>query len=207
MYIHVVMSILFNRLKKSTAKYGETRDCTVVATAIVLRTTYEDAHNLCESNGRQRRKGLGTIPIIMGVKSRGYRVEPVNEYLVPKTIKGFCKANMSGTYLIFVRGHVLAAKNGKVHDWSDGRCHRIQAMYKVINDGEPIRYPDATVRVDYRPERKKRTSKVSWKLIDTRTGVTVRTYRRAPKYRHSVHRWSIGSDPSSEGHLELRKVY
>ena len=36
-----------------------------------------------------------------------------------------------GRYLITVRGHVLAAVDGKVHDWSSGRLHRINKVYKI----------------------------------------------------------------------------
>ena len=36
-----------------------------------------------------------------------------------------------GTYLVSTDGHVACLKNGEVHDWTKGRRHRIEAVYKV----------------------------------------------------------------------------
>ena len=52
-----------------------------------------------------------------------------------KTVMGIPKDKKfkkSYKYLVRVRGHVLAVRNNEVLDWTEGRRHRIQEVYKVI---------------------------------------------------------------------------
>jgi hypothetical protein len=47
------------------------------------------------------------------------------------TVKSLAKELTTGTYLVGTSGHVLCLRDGVVHDWTDGRCHRIRDVWEV----------------------------------------------------------------------------
>jgi len=115
---------------------SETNDCSVIATAIVCRTTYKVAHQTLFSHGRVNRKGVSNHVIRQAVKSRGFKVsmaqpdrQPNGSKYTPKTVG---RRFNRGYYLVFVNGHVLAMVNGEVEDWSQNRRHHVNQVYKVV---------------------------------------------------------------------------
>ena len=38
-----------------------------------------------------------------------------------------------GSFLVWVKGHLLAHVNGTTYDWAAGRRHRVQAVYQVVH--------------------------------------------------------------------------
>jgi hypothetical protein len=122
-----------SRVRKETK---ETNDCSVIATSIVCRTSYKDAHEICRIHGRKPRCGIYEDQILEGVKALGFDVVPVKNLLqkngsqyTPKTIGNKLKR---GYYICMTHGHVFAVVNGDVEDWAHDRRHRIYAAYKVI---------------------------------------------------------------------------
>jgi hypothetical protein len=54
----------------------------------------------------------------------------------------------TGTYLVNTDGHVLAMVDGEVHDYTDGRRHRIESVWRVTEGtGKMERAP---IRTTYR---------------------------------------------------------
>jgi len=47
--------------------------------------------------------------------------------------------NRNYTYLIRVRRHLLSYRDGRIHDWSQGRKNRIVKVYRVVNAPESKR--------------------------------------------------------------------
>jgi len=122
-----------SRLRK---QLNEMNDCAVIALSIVMRSTYKEAHALCESMGRKPRKGTYTKTTFGAIARAGFRLEPVKHLVqpngskyTPKTIGDKLK---KGYFLCFCRGHVFAVVNGDVEDWTQGRRHHITEAYKVV---------------------------------------------------------------------------
>jgi len=44
-----------------------------------------------------------------------------------------------GNYILGVRGHVLAVKNGFVEDWTEGRKHYVDKIWKITKKGEKVK--------------------------------------------------------------------
>lgn len=125
--------------KMANARYrkamNEHNDCSVIAVAIAFRMTYKEAHTIMAAFGRRNRHRFHTRNILPIAENFGFTVEPVNNLIqksgaqyTPKTIGNRLK---KGYYLTFIRGHVFAVVNGEVHDWTNGRRHRITEAYKV----------------------------------------------------------------------------
>ena len=41
-----------------------------------------------------------------------------------------------GVFLIETRSHVLCVRAGQVHDWTDGRRHRITEVHRIIKEAK-----------------------------------------------------------------------
>lgn len=127
----------FSELCEISRNHGETMDCTVKATALACRIPYEEAHAICAEAGRKPRQGAYTHKIADLLEHKGYRVkrfnprQPNGSRYTPKTIG---KRLNRGHYMCQVRGHVFAVVDGKVLDWTNGRNHRIERVYKVTFD-------------------------------------------------------------------------
>ena len=139
-------SKLFKKMSKSSNKWGETNDCSVKAVAIATGVNYETAHGKCALRGRSYRKGLSESRMLRAVKDLDFVTEPVKnnhkmsptlwsqKYSSSMTIGAMQRAGVipkRGVYLVFTRSHVLCVRAGQIHDWTDGRRHRITSVYQV----------------------------------------------------------------------------
>lgn len=112
---------------------GEKNDCGVVAVALVTGCGYNEAHRQLKLEGR-RRHGCSKRWMYDAVLKRiGYEREDVTDYWKrrAKTIISFGRVVDRHSYMVHISGHVLAVTNGQVHDWTKGRRHRIQKVYKI----------------------------------------------------------------------------
>lgn len=116
----------------STLGQGEINDCVVLAIAAVTDLSYDQAHALvAEKLERKHRKGVRRLKLldklpsgtVLGQKTITEVFVPLNRYklygeLIPRKMRlgTFVKKTPAGTYLILVRGHALALKDGVVHD-------------------------------------------------------------------------------------------
>lgn len=204
------MKHTFESLQESTSKYNETGDCAVKACAVVLKTTYEDAHCLLASYGRNRREGTNfdtaTLPAL---NSRGLNLERIFfrgkyrdctnrgrltlqsspvidsrfQYTLGwvRTVSNAEQVLKSGTFIIRTSGHIIALVDGKAICYSAGQSHRILAIYKVT--GEPVQDLTAmipTISYNKPVKTRKRQDKDNWELRRLDTEETVFTYKRKP---------------------------
>jgi len=128
----------YTKHKKSRMRkqLNETNDCAVIALAIVMRTTYKATHAICAAHGRKVRGSTRTRQTFASIESAGFAVEKVKNNrqksgskFTPKTIGEKCKR---GYYMCFCNGHVFAVVNGTVEDWTNGRQHHINDIYKIV---------------------------------------------------------------------------
>lgn len=126
-------------ISKRSAEVGERGDCSVRALAAAIgddSTSYDLAHECMELAGRERRKGAKTIgQCVKAFEIAGFICQEVQKsYPNAKTTKS-AERNLpkTGTYLVYVRGHVLTIKNGRVYCDSKGRQHRVKKIYRVTS--------------------------------------------------------------------------
>lgn len=126
----------YTSLQKESNRFGERNDCTVKAYAVVANVSYEEARKEMAKEGRVFRKGLKSDfyaynnRMLRRLRANGFEVEFVG--CKSKTVRTLGRNIKSkDSFLIFTKGHVLAAKEGKIIDWTEGRCHRILTVWKV----------------------------------------------------------------------------
>jgi len=120
----------FSRMMK------EKSDCAVKAVAIAAGIHYVDVHGMMASEGRRHRDGTPNPITYSVLEMLGFRLDDVTNKYKARTVRtlGREMKNVSGSYLVWVRGHILCIRDGEVCDWTNGRLHRIQKIAKVVYD-------------------------------------------------------------------------
>ena len=125
----------FQKLCSDSRTIAETNDCAVKAVAIVcdLEDDYAGVREIFRIKGRRPRRGTPPWMTKSVLDWLGFETEDVTRRFQAKTVRTLGREvrYRGGTYLVHVRGHILAVKGGKVHDWTDGRCHRITKIERV----------------------------------------------------------------------------
>jgi hypothetical protein len=117
--------------------YNDTNTCTVVTTAIAANVPYGRAFNLLKSFGRETGKGVPFALIDRQVfRELGFKLIKQGDFNTRwGTVSTITKKLPSkGTFIAYVRGHVLTIRDGVVMDWTEGRRHRIRNVYQVVKD-------------------------------------------------------------------------
>jgi len=131
-------SDLYKDLQSRTERWEETNDCTVKAWAVVANLSYEDAHDDLRSRGRRHRKGVNMRAMLISllIQRNLSAVDVTVKWRKKgvKTVTTAAKLDPKGTYLVFVKRHVLAVKGGQIHDWTAGRRHRVNQIYQITNN-------------------------------------------------------------------------
>lgn len=133
---------------------GEKNDCAVKAIAIATGTPYAEVHAELTRQGRKRRSGTYFHQTEGAVKNLGFELQRV--MVRSATVRTIARELKTGTYLVRVHRHILCLKEGKVEDWSEGRLHRVKAVYRINKVGEeaPMISEPSVVRVTVNPEVK-----------------------------------------------------
>jgi len=128
---------LFQKMLQASEAMGETDDCAVISVAIVGGLTYKDAHNLLERAGRKPRESTDIDQAHQSLKLLNINTKDVTKQyrdtLGAKTIRtlGRVIADRKGIYLAYTYDHIMAVKDGIIHDWLDGSLHRIIRVEKL----------------------------------------------------------------------------
>ena len=130
----------------ATKDFKETNDCGVIATAIAFGVSYKEAHAAYKRAGRKACKGVhyyqieGAMEVISrdtGIKFKHYDFERrakvankanVNRLTFNNVIRGL---NKRKSYVVVGIGHMVALKNGRICDWSEGTRHHVENIYEV----------------------------------------------------------------------------
>lgn len=112
--------------------YGDTGHCSVVAVAVSCNVGYGRALKEMSKQGRMLRTGANVLQIHDAIRELGFDV--VRHKLdVNGTVSTITrKLPKLGTFIAYVRGHILTVRDGEVIDWSEGRRHRIISVYEVV---------------------------------------------------------------------------
>ena len=128
---------LRNALAAESGRRNETNDCSVRALAVVTGEDYEAAHRALQAEGRRHRKGSTMPAIAKAAKRLGYTMIRGNRRdYAAKTIRTADRDRnlRRGAFMLEVRGHVAGMIDGQIVDWTDGRLHRIKAVWEVTKD-------------------------------------------------------------------------
>ena len=126
----------YQKMLEASDEMQETNDCAVITLAIVTGLTYGTAHKLLEQTGRKARSITHRGNINNVLDFLDFKAQDVTKQyrtLGAKTIRtlGRVMANRKGIYLAYTHDHILAVKDGVIHDWLDGRLHRIVTLVKL----------------------------------------------------------------------------
>ena len=128
-----IMYQSYNEMRKIAEKYyNDYNYCTVIALSVCCNVGIGKAYHTMKRTGRVDRKGARFGMIYDGVKALGYKAVAIDN-VYNKQVKSVTKLLPSvGHFMVHVKGHVLAVRDGKVLDWTEGRSHRIIAAYQII---------------------------------------------------------------------------
>jgi len=111
---------------------NEDKDCAVRAVAIVSGETYRSVHAAFARAGRRPRKATSFFITCSALVRLGLKIENVRAQFKAKTIVTLGRElPKKGSFLIRVKQHILAAVDGEILDWTDGRRHRITEIWEV----------------------------------------------------------------------------
>lgn len=157
--------VSFADLRAAGDRMGETRDCAVIALAVVTGLQYEDIHARLKKHGRRARCGTG-YPVQKKVLTElGYALHDISGYYDGASVRSIAPMLPDrGTFLIRTHKHVVGVKDGVVHDWSEQRKLYVQSIYKVTDMDEPIPMPEKRRRkvvINY-----EKATKAVWIIAD-----------------------------------------
>lgn len=124
---------IWDTMAKASRAHGEHNDCTVKALTAATGRTYDDCHKALAKQGRKNRRGCNFHTVgTRAAKDLGFLMETVDwrDYDAKTCISAERDRKLAkGKFVLQVRGHVAAMVDGKVIDWTEGRRHRIRAVY------------------------------------------------------------------------------
>jgi hypothetical protein len=139
------MDITNNTLRKM-----EKRDCAVVAVALMVGITYDEAHDALKAAGRKDRAGTPMPCIAHGMRLLGHPILNAPHLGIIKSYPGIHSTLKNVTthhfrrfenvwrdapdFMILSRNHILAVIGGKVQDWSVNNTLRAVHTYIRASD-------------------------------------------------------------------------
>lgn len=173
--------ITFDLVQRESDTIGERNDCTVKAVAIACQIPYKEAHQYLRNLGRKRGCGWYESDHWRGMRHISGYVDNLHKIGVEheqievrsKTVSQIVNELKSGHYMVKVRGHILALVDGKVEDWTAGRRHRVQKVYKIKNPRTLQKVEEPVVISPNAPAgfRKLRHKKAKRLGLDPKTGL------------------------------------
>ena len=122
----------FIKANRASDQVGETNDCSVKAVSILCDVPYHVAHRALRKQGRANRRGVNEFSIRFAIQSLGFEIETITHNAKTMTTINRDPLVQKGYYGVLVRGHIASVVNGKVEDWTNGRRHKIQKVFKVM---------------------------------------------------------------------------
>jgi len=129
---HFSMTSNYQDLKAVAKSLDEKNDCAVKAVAIVADMTYKCIHTHFAYLGRRHGRRIKDIMTFRVLAMLKIFVVDVTSNFKSKTVRTLARElPTEGRFLIWTRGHLLAARDGKICDWTEGHTHRILKIMKM----------------------------------------------------------------------------
>ena len=126
--------VTYESIQNSGAANNDRGCCSVIACAIAANVSFDKAQKAMARAGRKLNHGVSVMQIKRGMEFLGKNMKldiPSIEKVQGKTINQATRLLGEGTFMVIVRGHVACVKNGVCEDWTAGRRHKVQTVYKV----------------------------------------------------------------------------
>ena len=121
---------IYQELVGESSKLGEKNDCGVKALSVITGISYVECHKTLSLFGRKKGKGTFVSSMFSALKHFGFKaVEVKCPYGGMRSLGRDLPPK--GSFLIFATNHFAGVKDGKIHDWSEGRCLRIRKFYQI----------------------------------------------------------------------------
>jgi hypothetical protein len=142
----------YTEMRKTGYLAKETNDCSVISTALAAGITYEQSKKLYDEAGRKPRSGVNTFTIAHALANlqREYGVEFTlissrrkialahKARVRTLTFNNITRVlDKSKNYIIIGKRHMVAYKDGRIADWSEGTKSYVEDIYvqKESNSG------------------------------------------------------------------------
>ncbi len=127
----------------------ETNDCSVISTALAAGITYEQSKKLYSEAGRKNRRGVNTFVIAHALTNlqEQYGIDfslmlAIDKIALAKkakvktlTFNNIIRAlDKSKNYIIVGKRHMVAFRDGRIADWSEGTKSLIEDIYVSKGD-------------------------------------------------------------------------
>ena len=138
----------YQQLLAASNVMQENQDCAVMALAVVGDLSYTDAHCLLEMFGRSHRQSCYHHQTLQALAFLDLEIEDQTalwrDTMGGRTVRTLARVmkGHKGKWLVRTSQHVLAVEDGKIHDWTNGRLHRIQTVVKVVPATTAARSPE-----------------------------------------------------------------
>lgn len=128
------MTDLFSMLHADSKSVGETNDCAVKAVALATGRPYREVLRKMRAYGRRPRRGTPMRITKRVLEDYGYtmvlQTERFPQARTPITVARTMPKR--GVYLVRTSRHIFCYRAGKVHDWTEGRRHRVTQIWKIV---------------------------------------------------------------------------
>ncbi len=134
----------YEAVKEQTKKFGETNDCVVKAITLATGLDYSVVHKTLAESGRKFRRGTPHYVSNKALKILGYKLVRVHKFDRQRTYAGY-RAKSKGysvkgligqldkkNYLISISGHLLAAVDGEILDFTRNRKSFVEYVDEVV---------------------------------------------------------------------------
>lgn len=125
------MRATYKTIRKESNRMQERKDCAVTAVTAVSNLPYAYVHKVFEECGRKRCHGTPFCITKQVLRKLNIWADHTKEFEARTIVSLARELPRKGRYLIQTKGHILAAVDGEVIDWTKGRRHRIRHIHKV----------------------------------------------------------------------------
>jgi len=127
------MTLLYQKKDSIAYSLGHRRYCGPIAVSVATGVSIKKVLDFYALHGRKKTQGSHLWQHCSVLRELGFKIVKIEK--PAKTILTFGRVlDKNKTYLIRVRGHILCARYGQVHDWTNNRQHHIKEVYEVVKD-------------------------------------------------------------------------
>jgi hypothetical protein len=143
----------YKQLDKQAHKKRDDNYCTVIATSTVCEMSYDRAYKKLQRVGRKHRRGTWMLYEV--IRRQGYDMQEVAN-TKSMTVSKFAELYPRGTYLLHVRGHVVAVVDGIINDHTSEEVLKRKSKRRIKNCHEIIKQDNSHIKPfkDYRAVQK-----------------------------------------------------
>lgn len=122
---------------------GETRDCAVIALAVVTGEGYPKIHEMLRKAGRRARCGTQWNHSRLVLKQLNLQAQEITHFYEGASIRSIApQLPDRGNFLIRTHKHLAAVKDGVIQDWSEEKKLYVQGIYKVTDIEDTMAMPE-----------------------------------------------------------------